>query len=308
MTLPLQPNLLGLPLAPAQCVIDPALKQQVHSIIDSSSYYLDSDSVLSDFLSTYIQWIKQSQLNCITGIDSFDQVDYSQGTTESFDHFYIKNPQRRFRCFRGEYLYHQLVWKSSFPNWKFIEDEPLMSNDAVVLSVPFADTGNVHAGIDKPFLDQCAYLKIPVLVDMAFFGICGNIDFDLSHPAISDVCFSLSKTFPVSLLRIGMRLSRGNQQDGLAVYNQTQYVNRAGAGIGLELLKILSADCTYLRYKDKQESWCQQHGLVASNSVIFGLDFAHRYDQYNRGSVDSNRICFASIYQYDSWPQAVKID
>jgi hypothetical protein len=49
-------------------------------------------------------------LNCITGIDSFDQVDYSQGTTESFDHFYIKHPQRRFRCFRGEYLYHQLVW------------------------------------------------------------------------------------------------------------------------------------------------------------------------------------------------------
>ena len=78
MTLPLQPNLLGLPLAPAQCVIDPALKQQVYSIINSSSDYLDSDSVLSDFFSTYIQWIKQSQLNCVTGIDSFDRVDYSQ--------------------------------------------------------------------------------------------------------------------------------------------------------------------------------------------------------------------------------------
>jgi hypothetical protein len=308
MTLPLQPNLSGLPLAPAQCIVDPALKQQVKLVVDNSFHYLDSDTIVADFLSTYVQWIKHSELNTLHGIDCFNQVDYSQGTTESFDHFYIKHSQRRFRCFQGEYLYHQLVWNRSCPNWKFLESEPLAPGDALIVSVPFADTGNLHPALDKKLLDLCWQLQVPVLVDMAFFGICANINFDLSHPAITDVCFSLSKTFPVNLLRIGMRLTKDFDDDGLAIYNRTQYVNRAGAGIGLELLDILTADATFLKYRDKQTQWCQQHGLQVSDTVIFGLDLNHRYDQYNRGSPDSNRICFAKCYQFDSWPEDIKID
>lgn len=307
MTLPLQPNLLGLPLAPAQCVTDPDLAQKVNPLIANSAKYLASTTVLQDFLWAYVQWIQSSKLNHIAGIDSFDNTDFAQGTTESFDHFYIRNHQRRFRCFRGEYLYHQLVWRASNMDWKFIEDEPLSAGDAVIISVPFADTGNLHSAVNTALLDTCYQQQIPVLIDMAFLGICGNINFDLSHPAITDVCFSLSKTFPVNLLRIGMRLTKGIKDDGLRVYNRTQYVNLVGAGIGLDLLKIMTVDSTFTRYRDKQIAWCKYHGLDVSDTVIFGLDRAHRYDQYNRGSIDNNRICFASCFQFDSWPKDLKI-
>jgi len=220
----------------------------------------------------------------------------------------MRHSKKRFRCFRGEYLYHQLVWNHSCPEWKYLDDEPLVTNDVVVCSLPFADTGNIHLNFNKNFLDLCQSLDIPVLVDMAFFGICGQVNFDLSHPAITDVCFSLSKTFPVSLSRIGMRLCKKNLDDGLQIYNRTQYVNRMSAGLGSRLLRIISADDTFLRYRNKQLSWCKLHDLEPSDTVIFGLDTNHRHNQYNRGSAHTNRICFSTCYQFEAWPESIKID
>lgn len=286
-------------MAPAEAIVEQHKIGLVQLAVSRAAMAgaLHDSSVLDKFCNQYRFWITSTQLNKVKGLDKFPVMAYSQGTTESFDKFYMKNHSRRFRCFPGEYIYHKLTWQRSF-NWAEIHSiQDLNSNDAVVISVPFADTGNYPQALTTDFLDRCAELQIPVLIDCAFFGICASIDFDFDHAAITDICFSLSKTFPVNLLRIGLRFSRCDDNDSLLIYQRAQYVNRLGAAVGLELLNSISADHTFLKWRNQQMHFCLEKHLVPSNTVIFGIDTTHAYDQYNRGSVDTNRLCFSRYFE-----------
>jgi hypothetical protein len=285
-------NLKTLSYGGASCVIDPVQTAAVYASIGRAvdTQCLDDTAVQNRFLDTYYQWIQCGQLNQFKNLDKFAVKAFSNGTTEGFDKFYLRNGHRRFRCFRGEYMYHGASWKLYSPAWRFIEDEPLYSNDAVVISLPFSDTGNQHSKMDE-MLDRCKFLGIPVLVDCAFVGICQNINFDFDHPAITDITFSLSKTFPVANLRIGMRLTRDDNDDGLLVHTKTNYNNRLGAAVGLDLIAKYSVDWNVERYQEQQITLCQELDIIPSNTVIFGLG-DERYQQYNRGS-KTNRLSLA---------------
>lgn len=297
MTQPLQPNLKGLPYAPAECVVDQRQISIVKQIIADLGHSFDNDHVVPEFCAQYRNWILTTQHNTVGGLEQFDRADFSLGTSECFDKFYLRNHQRRFRCFRGEYLYHRLAWHNQRMPWAWLDDEPLASNDAVVVSLPFADLGSTHPDYGPALLDRCDELGVPVLIDCAFFGICAMTDFDFAHDAITDICFSLSKTFPVNTLRIGMRLTKSAQTDTLSIYNDTQYVNKLGAAVGLKLLQTQGPDDVFQRWRQQQLEWCTNMQLTPSNSVIFGIDYDHRYDHYNRGMTHSNRLCFSRYYQ-----------
>ena len=129
-----------------------------------------------EFCEKYLEWIESTQNNVVVGLKDFPFKAYCNGTTEAFDKFYMKNHTRRFRCFRGEYMYHQVTWRNNWPDWEFLEDAPLESTDAVVISLPFANTGDEHAGMYN-ILDKCTALEIPVLIDCAYFGVCAGITF-----------------------------------------------------------------------------------------------------------------------------------
>jgi hypothetical protein len=247
------------------------------------------DQVDSDvFCKKYIEWIKSTELNRITGIEHFPYAVFSNGTTEAFDKFYIKNNKRRFRCFKGEYIYHQISWRNSWPDWKFIEDAPLDSNDAVVISLPFSDTGNEHADM-RHLLIQCTNLNIPVLVDCVYFGVCSDIDFNFNFDCITDITFSLSKAFPLAYARVGMRLTREDDDDSLLMLHKISYTNRIGAGLGTVLMDNFSPDYIVKKYKKKQLELCKELGIKPSNTVLFGVDENNRYPEYNRGGI-TNRL------------------
>jgi hypothetical protein len=265
-------------------------------------------SITCEYKEVYLNWINASTLNSFIGLDKFKYACYSNGTTESFDKFYLKNNQKRFRCFRGEYMYHQLAWRNYWPNWKFIDDEDLKENDAVVISLPFADTGNKHSQFDD-LIKQCELLNIPVLVDCAYFGICQNITFDVSSPCITDVVFSLSKTFPLSHARVGLRLTNIDDDDSLFVVNKGDYVNRVGAYLGSEIMKQFSPDYIVNKYKKLQAEFCNYLSLELSNTVLFGIGNDH-WNEYNRGR-KSNRLSFhnylhlpVEIFYRDNKPRA----
>jgi histidinol-phosphate/aromatic aminotransferase/cobyric acid decarboxylase-like protein len=294
-------NLKSLPFGGASCVIDSSMDLIVQqAMIDSAkNLCLNNLEVQDQFVKKYFEWIQSSQLNSFKNLDQFGVLSYSNGTTEGFDKFYITNHARRFRVFRGEYMYHGASWKSSHPDWRYIEDEPLKAGDAVICSMPFSDTGNVHPQLIET-LNQCHKLNIPVLIDCAFVGICGNIEFDFDHPAVTDITFSLSKTFPVAGLRIGMRCRREDNDDGLIVHQKTNYSNRLGAEVGLHLLERYSVDYNFNQWRDQQIEFCSQLDLTPSNSVIFGLGDA-RWNKYNRGK-ETNRLCFSKWFVQKKLP------
>ena len=290
-------NLKHLPYGSASCVTDPDMDQEVHCAISLAgvNQCLKDTGIQDRFTDDYYVWINNSKFNQLNNLDKFPIHAFSNGTTESFDKFYLKNSTRRFRCFRGEYMYHGASWKINCPRWKYLDDEPVDGNDAVVISLPFSDTGNIHERTQE-ILDICSRLGVPVLIDCAFIGISSNIIFNFDQPCITDIVFSLSKSFPLGHLRIGMRLTRYDDDDSLLIHKKTNYTNRLGAFVGSEMMLKYSVDYNVNRWKEKQLEFCRQLEVIPSNSIIFGLG-DERFKVYNRGGL-ANRLNFAEyLYQ-----------
>ena len=205
----------------------------------------------------------------------------------------MKNAKRRFRCFKGEYMYHKLAWRDKFV-WEYLEDEKLHKADAVVISLPFADTGDKHNKYHD-LMRECSALGVPVLVDCAYFGACRHIHIDLAYPCITDVTFSLSKTFPVAYARIGMRYTKVDDDDTMFVYHKISYNNKIGALIGLEYFKNFTPDYIPNKYLDKQADFCNTLNIEPSKTVLFGIDYTDKFKHYNRGGT-SNRVSFHKQY------------
>jgi hypothetical protein len=295
-------KLKNLPFGSALSIHDPDLELEVSNIISTVSAHgcLTDPSVQDKFLNRYYDWIQTSKLNTFKGLENFKVRAFSNGTTESFDKFYLKNKQRRIRYFRGEYMYHLASANSYFDQSAYIDDEPLAENDVVIFSFPFADTGNEHPEM-KNVLTACEELGIPVMIDCCYFGVCKNIDFDFSYKCIYGITFSLSKIFSVQHLRIGMRLTREDDDDPLLVYNRNKYINRLGAAVGLELLDRYSPDYNQHKYGSTQNSFCEQLLVSASNCVFFA-NSSNKFLEYNRGT-SNNRLCFSKYLKSGELPQ-----
>ena len=280
----------SLPYGAAWAIQDPETLEVLSTALPLAC--LHSDTVVKEFLQNYHDWIRSTRDNRIVGLEVFGYRCFSQGTTEAFDKFYMRYSQRRFRCFRGEYLYHKLAWRHSH-RWCHLEDDVLDANDAVVISLPFSDLGNIHPKMNE-VLQKCDTLSVPVLIDCAFFGICRDIDFDFRWRCIKDVVFSLSKAFPVAHARIGMRYSREDHDDALFVHAKLDYVNRMSAALGSRFLHRFSPDFIPRKYQPLQQQLCRELGVEPSRTVLFGLG-GPEWQQYNRG-LETNRLSFHKAF------------
>ena len=189
---------------------------------------------------------------------------------------------------------------SYFDQSAYIDDEPLTENDVVIFSFPFADTGNEHSEM-KNVVAICENLGIPVMIDCCYFGVCKNIHFNFSYNCIYGITFSLSKIFSVQHLRIGMRMSREDDDDPLLVYNRNKYTNRLGAAVGFELLERYSPDYNQHTYGTIQHKFCEQLSVTASNCVFFA-NSSDKFLEYNRGTTN-NRLCFSKYLKSKKLPQ-----
>ena len=103
---------------------------------------LNDKNIHSKFLKLYINWIKSSKLNKLKNLNLFKFACFSNGSSQAFDYFYAKYNNRNFRVFKGEYVYHKLSWRNHFPKWKYINKTDFKTNDALIISLPFSDTGS----------------------------------------------------------------------------------------------------------------------------------------------------------------------
>ena len=181
------------------------------------------------FLERIHSWIIDNELNSINveSLERFNRRDSIVGTTQALDEFHWRHRDRNLRIFRGEYGYNKRVYETCTPVDAFSlhldksngEYRGLESNDFVIISLPFAGIGDRHYQMDE-MLDNANELEVPVLVDCAWFGTCMNIEFDFSHPAITEVSFSTSKGLGCGRYRSGIRYS--NYDDGM-IYQHNNY-------------------------------------------------------------------------------------
>lgn len=286
-------KLKSLPYGSIHFISNIDLENKVVDIISTSAENgcLNDTDIHNKFTKRYYDWILETKNNAISGLEHFKSVVFTNGSTEAFDKFYLKNKIRRLRVFKGEYMYHTAIGRSYFDSIVTIDDQDLDHNDVVVISLPFADTGNEHPDMDA-VLTRCNELDIPVLIDCCYYGSCSEIDFNFNYKCITDITFSLAKIFPVGFLRIGMRLTRHDNDDPLFVYNKNNYVNRLSAAVGLELLNRYGPDYNYNTYRETQEKFCKELNVELSKCVFFATTVDPKFLPYNRGT-ETNRLCFS---------------
>jgi histidinol-phosphate/aromatic aminotransferase/cobyric acid decarboxylase-like protein len=265
-------------------------KELLHFIKNIKS----SSTETKKFMTDYKQWIASTHE--ITGWDKFNHLCFSNGTTESFDKFYHRHLHRRLRILKGEYFYHQLMGKKVFKEFDWLNNENILEkNDVVVISVPFADTGNVPLNLYE-ILDRCEELKIPVLLDLAYINLATNLKLNLNYKCIDTITSSLSKVFPLSHYRIGIRLQRKLIDDTLIAYNDNQYVNLHSIGIGHAVIKKYNANYSFQKYRAQQINICEAMSITPSSCFIFGIDKKDSYKEYSRGA-NTNRLCLSKHFQ-----------
>lgn len=246
-----------------------------------------SSNLNEEYSLTFRDWINSTKINTLVDFDKFIYSDFSHGTTESFDKFYINNYQKRMRFFKADYAYHKLSHK----NFAFLEDDDIRPEDAIIISLPFSDTGSEYRY--SYILQQAEAIGVPVLVDCCWFGTCQDIVFDFSYSCISVISFSLSKSFPVSRFRIGIRFSKEILDDGLSTYTNDNYVNNLSQYIGLSFMKSFSPDYIPLKYKEKQLLLCDKLKISPSKVVMLGSG-DENWLFLNRGG-EHNRVCLSDF-------------
>lgn len=276
--------------------ITPILDTKVIDYLNTISKKINLNKILEDskiqneFLEKYFDWILKSSNFKYLSIKKFKSKCFAQGTTQVFDYFYLKYKNKRFRAFQGEYAYHFISWRYAKLKWKYIEDDILRKGDALVLSVPFSGNGGNVENIDQ-ILKKCSKLNIPVLIDCCYSPLVTNMSFNFDHPCIEYISFSLSKVFPVGHLRIGMRLSKNDDDDQLFVYKSFNYKNRLSMKIGLDLIKKFNHDYISSKYYQKQKAICNKLRLSETKVVNLVLG-DKRWKQYKRAKW--NRMCISS--------------
>ena len=143
-----------------------------------------------------------------------------------------------------------------------------------------------------------------MLLDCAYLGVCSGIDFNLDRECITDVTFSLSKTLYCAHARIGMRLTKEDDDDPLFVTNKAGYINRVSAYIGLQLLNSFSPDYIYDNYRAKQERCCEILDVEPSNCILFGIGDS-RWNEYNRDR-ETNRLSLHKYLSNDNLEDEIK--
>lgn len=257
----------------------------------------DNEQIKSTYLNTYKQWMFSAHPK-IVGWQDYNELCFTQGTTESFAQFYLRfRESKRLRLAKGEYFYNQMMkglWYKDRFAW--LDEDEIRNNDVLLISVPFSDTGAVPEYLEK-LLKRCDDMNVPVMLDLAYVSLSVDQEIDLSHKCIEYVVSSLSKVFPVELYRIGIRMQRTKFEDQLYVINEKNYnyINVLSAYVGTKLMEKYPADYIFNKYRQRQLDMCAELNLEPSPCVYFGIDKRGQFPEYNRGT-ETNRLCFSRVW------------
>jgi hypothetical protein len=258
---------------------------------------IDHEQIKHKYLQTYKEWMFSTHPN-ITGWQDYNDMCFTQGTTESFAQFYLRfKKDRRLRISKGEYFYSQMMKRLWFEdNFAWLDEDDIKPNDVVLISAPFSDTGAIPTVLES-LLNDCDQHNVPVMLDLAYVNLAVDQQIDLRHPCIEYVVSSLSKVFPVEHFRIGIRMQRKKFEDQIYVVNENNYnyINILSAYVGTKLMEKYPADYIFNKYRKKQIEMCERLNVEPSPCVYFGIDTNNQYSEYNRGT-KTNRLCFSRVW------------
>ena len=250
------------------------------------------------------EWLNYSNTKSLKGLDKFHFVDYTQGTSQTFDQFILRHSKdRQILVLGGDFQYHACLGKHV--NFKYVDYPHHLEGiiqgpglHALLISAPFSDFGCIHPDFEE-LMRVCNVMDIPVCLDLAYWGIAKNIHINLNNfPAIKEVTCSLSKPFfTLENHRVGVRFTKEYVDDGVSMLNEVKMQNNHSMALGLAYMKNFSPDYNWEKYKTKYEDACHENDLVWTDTVIFGLGDDVRHKEFNRGVSGNYRVCISEYLQ-----------
>lgn len=231
--------------------------------------WYSSNKVFEDtgkYKSVYTNWLLGSRYSNIIGLDKFEEVDFTFGITQSLDDLLFKHKNDRLRIFKYEYHYTNKI----HGNYKHIEEGAIQSGEWVLISLPFCFDGKTPSGL-KEVLDSAYEVGVPVYIDAAFYALSFDFTLDLSHPAIAEVYFSLSKNLGMGFLRTGIRFSNNPIYGPVSMQNEYNYSNLASVQLGAYVISKFDINHTLDKYKCAYKLLCLENGLSEGNCIHIAL-------------------------------------
>jgi hypothetical protein len=260
-------------------------------------YNLDVPSVtLDEYTSAWREWLSSSNANYLGGLDSFKFAHYTQGTSQAFDNFVIRHSRDRYiTTIQGDFQYHKCLSKFLYHRELDFLKPRLKKNSALLISLPFSDLGMEHPEFNS-LLGYCNRKKIPVCLDLAYWGITKGIHLSLDKfPCIEEVTVSLSKPFyTLENHRVGVRFTREYQDDGISMINEVNYQNHLSMALGVAYMQEFPRDYLWSKYMANYHKVSKQFDMEPTDTVIFCLG-DERYKEFNRGTRGVNRVCISNL-------------
>lgn len=215
----------------------------------------------ANYKEKYTNWLLNSTFSTIKGLDKFKNIDFTYGVTQSIDDLLVKHKQDRLRVYEFEYHYSMKIHK----NFKYIDND-IISGDWVLISLPFCFNGAYPENLNE-ILDLCYEKNVPVYIDSAFYGLSFDFTLDLSHPAIKEVYFSLSKSLGLGFLRTGLRYSNDPYYGPIKMQNEYNYSNLAFIELGGYVIDKYNINFILEKYKTKYDRLCRKYNFIPSKCI-----------------------------------------
>lgn len=220
-----------------------------------------SNEIYNEFKQEFIQWINNSKLNQLTGLEKFSRIDICSGCTQFIDTIYMKE-QPQFVI--GDYRYHDRLGNWPSPIGLLKRGVPL------IIAMPFPSIGEVHPHM-KEILDECLDKQIPVHIDGAWYSCCRDINFDCNHDAIRSIGISLSKGCGLGWNRVGLRWTRETKADAITIMNDFNMINKADVIIARHFIKNLESDYLWEKHGERYYKICEDFNLTPTKSIHLAL-------------------------------------
>jgi hypothetical protein len=241
---------------------DAVIEREIQSILHGNIDDDISDQIYTDFKVECEQWIFDSKLNNLTGIDTFSRKDIIIGCTQFIDNLYMQGP---VQVMRGDYRYHDRLGLAYVKDiGSLIPDIPL------IIAMPFPSIGAPHRDMEE-ILHECKIKNIAVHIDGAWISCCRDITFDFNHVAIKSVGISLSKGLGLGWNRIGIRWTKDPKSDAITIMNDFNMNCRILAKVGLHFIRKFPTDYLWKTYGELNAQVCSDFGLIPTGSIYLAL-------------------------------------
>jgi hypothetical protein len=266
---------------------------KISQVFDHHQTHIFKDVSLNQYAQCWKSWLTSTYLKTISGLDNFYHIDYTCGSSQTFDHFVLKHSNRQIVALIGDFQYHACI--SRFNRFAYVD--VIQKDQALIISLPFSDLGIEHPQF-KSILEQCNQLNVPVCLDLAYWGVAKNVSIDLDqYPCITELTSSLSKSFyTLENHRVGVRFSREYQNDGISMLNEVKMQNIYSMSLGLHFMKRFSADWVWSQFSTQYYDICLQNQLTPTDTIIFALGDQARHSEFNRGIKDNFRVCVSEMF------------